>query len=656
MPADPELTPAGVALLDLLQRVSNSDAFIFGHHNTDLEGQHFNDHYHLDGRGAGVAPNSDVLEATGHMPAMTGFNLDWVARQVKLSTKAWQEAVQPMLEKGIVLQLFWEASNPVTQGNAHDLSGNPITAILPGGRANELWTQWMDRIIDFLHAVGLSTSHAAIFRPFHEATGDWFWWGTKASTPGQYQAAWKYTVGYLRGKGAHSLLYAYSPSKPTIHWEIAFGDNSMASRYPGDDEVDIACFDRYGPGDFSRDLVGDCTRVSNFASSHGKLLAICEVGVKNGIQEEADPAWYMNVLLQPLLRECPRVAYVNTWRNANPDSYWVPLPGQTTYSGFLDFFRSSHTIFADDLRLTQPWPKSPPPPIEPPPPPSPPSPSPPPNAPSRPPLSPCAPPPLIPPSTPPPSPLPSPPPPPPPRAPPPFAVPFEVEASATMLGDAAIAGAMLIFICRMVCGTCRARDGTPRKSRPRAPAALHTAATRCSSFAASKVANAGRALGVSRSGRVGNSGRKRAVSGGRYSSIDAADDDDDDESGDGSVVDTNEDANGTYGDSSQERDEEAQQLPPRAPAGLQQQRRPPASSTKSDRGRSMPHNPTKKSVGETRRKPPSPTPPPTATKMPAGKAHSMAKRPDRSETQSAVHEHVEPVATATRHSDQWSLD
>ena len=200
MPADPELTPAGVALLDLLQRVSNSDAFIFGHHNTDLEGQHFNDHYHLDGRGAGVAPNSDVQEATGHMPAMTGFNLDWVARQVKLSTKAWQEAVQPMLEKGIVLQLFWEASNPVTQGNAHDLSGNPITAILPGGRANELWTQWMDRIVDFLHAVGLSTSHAAIFRPFHEATGDWFWWGTKASTPGQYQAAWKYTVGYLRGK------------------------------------------------------------------------------------------------------------------------------------------------------------------------------------------------------------------------------------------------------------------------------------------------------------------------------------------------------------------------------------------------------------------------------------------------------------------------
>ena len=85
-----------------------------------------------------------------------------------------------MVEKGVVIQLFWESYNPVTGGSAKDLSGSPITEILPGGSANERWNQWMDRIADWLVQVGLTQ---AIFRPFHENTGNWFWWGASACTP-----------------------------------------------------------------------------------------------------------------------------------------------------------------------------------------------------------------------------------------------------------------------------------------------------------------------------------------------------------------------------------------------------------------------------------------------------------------------------------------
>ena len=351
MPADPHLDGNATRLLQLLERTSASDDFIFGHHNDNLEGQHFSGTFHFDGPPFGTPLQSDTAEAThGPLAGMTGFNLDWVARGVKLSTRGWKHFIQPLVQQGIILNLFWESANPMTGGTAKDLSGSPITAIMPGGAANEKWVVWMDRIVEWLHDVGI---RQAIFRPFHENTGGWFWWGVNSCTAAQYRAAWKYTTGYLRSKGVHSLLYAYSPSKPTMRgkWDPAYGDDPDVSRYPGDDEVDVACFDRYGPGDFSADLTSDCTQVSTFAKAHNKIAAVCETGVRSGIQGEQNPSWYTAAFLEPLLRSCPRLAFVYTWRNGSPSAYWVPLPGQTTYPGFEAFFADKHTIFAGDERL-----------------------------------------------------------------------------------------------------------------------------------------------------------------------------------------------------------------------------------------------------------------------------------------------------------------
>lgn len=127
----------------------------------------------------------------------------------------------------------------------------------------------------------------------------------------------------------HALLYAYSPAKPTMgsNWDKAYGENPIISRYPGDSEVDIVCFDRYGNGDYSVDLVNDCERVVEYAEAHRKIPAICETGVKSGIQNEHHAWWYRDQLLTPILTKCPRVAFVYTWRNGSPRAYWVPLPG-----------------------------------------------------------------------------------------------------------------------------------------------------------------------------------------------------------------------------------------------------------------------------------------------------------------------------------------
>ncbi|MDR2751961.1 MAG: glycoside hydrolase family 26 protein, partial [Clostridiales bacterium] len=60
-----------------------------------------------------------------------------------------------------------------------------------------------------------------LLRPFHESSGDWFWWGpsgceTDISTheydPDIFIKNWQYIVEYFESKGVHNALYVYSPN------------------------------------------------------------------------------------------------------------------------------------------------------------------------------------------------------------------------------------------------------------------------------------------------------------------------------------------------------------------------------------------------------------------------------------------------------------
>jgi len=349
-PVDGAASAASRALLDQLHTIASSPAFVFGHHNSNEEGQHFVD---LDG----TANRSDVATATGGVwPGMIGYNLAWVAEQEPKGKNLTAVVAAALSATGghAMLHLYWESSNPVTGGPPSDSSGSPITAILPGGSANAEWVARMDRVAAFLgslHALGA----AAVFRPFHENTGGWFWWGLGGASPVQYRAAWNYTADYLLAAGAHNVLFAYSPAKPasTGAWDLAFGEGA-ASAYPGDSRVDIACFDHYGEGDFHEALLQDCDAVSAFAQAHRKVAAICEFGVHKGLPtlEGSHPDWFTAAFLVPVLASlaCQRIAFAYTWANSK-NSYWVPLANQSAHASFLSFVESNATIFAGDLRL-----------------------------------------------------------------------------------------------------------------------------------------------------------------------------------------------------------------------------------------------------------------------------------------------------------------
>lgn len=346
-PSDALVDAHAKKLFNMLCRIARSDAFIWGNFDSDIEGQQFRNYGLPTGQ-------SDVATATnGSHSGIVSYDFAGLYWQAYLiGEEAWHAHVEAMVRRGCILLMSWHAYNPVTLGASDDTSGNPISAILPGGAANAVWRVWLDRVADLMLAWG-RRGIPFIFRPFHENTGSWFWWGN-ATDPQDYKAAWAYTVTYLRSaRGVHNMLLAYSPAQPvTLGWEGAFGDGPD-SRYPGDNLVDIACFDHYGFNDFHEGLVADCEAVVQFAAEHGKIPAICEYGVSEGIQNTDIADWHMSSFLQPIVEShaCLNISWAMTWRNRSPNRYHVPLLGNRTYASFVDMFASPHTIFAGDSRL-----------------------------------------------------------------------------------------------------------------------------------------------------------------------------------------------------------------------------------------------------------------------------------------------------------------
>jgi hypothetical protein len=91
-------------------------------------------------------------------------------------------------------------------------------------------------------------------------------------------------------------------------------------------------------------------KVSNFAASRGKVPAICEFGVSKGIENTNLDDWYSDAFLQPVVASepCRRIAFAYTWANS-ASAYWVPMPGNTTFPGFAEFYHSKHVLFADGI-------------------------------------------------------------------------------------------------------------------------------------------------------------------------------------------------------------------------------------------------------------------------------------------------------------------
>lgn len=232
--------------------------------------------------------------------------------------------------------------------------------ILEGGKYNPQFNAYLDIIADYAMALQ-EDGIPVLFRPFHENSGGWFWWGTSTSVE-SYQAMWRYMVNYLGEKGVHNFLYVYSPNGPIS------SEEEYLERYPGDAYVDVLGFDYYDDyadanvytGDNFFDALADsCDIVAGLAKAKRKIPAIAETGIritgagKDSLMVTGNPTkdkdWYNKVVNTASEHDIP---YFLLWANFDSNNFFVPYKysdtlGQEMINDFISSYNNENSIFGN---------------------------------------------------------------------------------------------------------------------------------------------------------------------------------------------------------------------------------------------------------------------------------------------------------------------
>lgn len=334
-------SPEAVMMLDMLKTVSQQGKFLFGHHDDPVYGIGWD----------GDADRSDVKSVCGDYPAVMSFDLGRIEiygdkNLDNVSMDRIRQEVVAQYERGGMVSFSWHVDNPVTGKDSWDVSDSTVVqSVLPGGANHEKFMGWLDKVADYLNSIQTAdgTKIPVLFRPWHEHTGSWFWWGQNLCSTEDYKALWKMTYDRMQEKGATQLLYAYSPgTEPKDSTEYL-------ERYPGDSIVDLIGVDAYQYGDkegFTQGLRKALDIMTQISQTHGKAMAVTETGYET----VPDSLWWTGTLL-PAVENYP-VSYVLVWRNAREreNHYYAPYPGQMSANDFVRFYEHPKTLFAKDMK------------------------------------------------------------------------------------------------------------------------------------------------------------------------------------------------------------------------------------------------------------------------------------------------------------------
>lgn len=328
-------------LISVLKTASAEGTPLFGHQDDLMYGHTWNVTKEADHS----MERSDVLSTAGAYPYVLGLDLGGleVDSPVNLDGNDFnlmREAAAKHYERGGIVTLSWHLRNPLTGGDAWDVSNDKVVeSILPGGERHEYFMGWMDRIATYIESLKDSRGRQipVIFRPWHEHTGGWFWWGTGLCSEEQFNALWAMTYDYMVGERKLSeLVWAISPGADMNGFE------AWESRYPGDEYVDIVGLDGYCSTHIPQEealpqfitKIRVCLESLNaFATEHGKILALTETGYE-GLPYEK---WWTEIL-SPAVEGIP-VSYLLVWRNTDEMPrgmvhFYAPWPGGPSEQDF----------------------------------------------------------------------------------------------------------------------------------------------------------------------------------------------------------------------------------------------------------------------------------------------------------------------------------
>ena len=343
-PVDSSATKETISLYKNLLKLQEK-GFLFGHQDDLAYGVEWK---YKEGR-------SDVKEAAGDYPAVYGWELGGIERPGNdqnidgVPFKKMKQFIRQGYERGGVITLSWHADSPFGAGkNAWDTTHGSVASINPGGANHAMYKEWLDKVAAFIGSLKGSKGEAipVLFRPFHEHSGNWFWWCRNACTVFEYQTLWRFTYYYLQTeKKLHNILWVYNTGGDFNTKE------EFLERYPGDDKVDLLSFDTYQYGDpqkekwFEENTNRRLKMVGELAAEKGKPFALAETGY------EAVPyaAWWTQTLLNAIGDN--KICYVMVWRNHGYQAetkkmhYYVPYKGQVSEADFRKFAALERVMF-----------------------------------------------------------------------------------------------------------------------------------------------------------------------------------------------------------------------------------------------------------------------------------------------------------------------
>ena len=335
-PADKQATRETRQLFYSMQRLIGAGT-IFGHHDDTAYGMGW----------CFEENKSDVKSVTGSYPAMYGWDLAKVEHESALDIngvpfKLQKKLVRQAYDRGGINTFCWHMDNPLNGKSAWDTTQRTVAELLPGGSAHNTYLKYLDNAADYLGDLKGSEGEAIpiLFRPFHELTGNWFWWCANTCTPDEFKALWRFTIDYLRDtKKLHNLLIVYS---------VADFDSEadFMLRYPGNGYADFIGFDNYcykSVEDYQEKLDKRLALLDVIAAKTHKLACLPETGYEQIPQAD----WWTKVLLPTLAKH--KTSYVMAWRNGRPDHYYTPYTGQVSEADFKRFFNSPKTMFENRL-------------------------------------------------------------------------------------------------------------------------------------------------------------------------------------------------------------------------------------------------------------------------------------------------------------------
>lgn len=236
-----------------------------------------------------------IERETGKLPALCGFellayspNINWEScdeaclKELRENEGTLQQAYE-WAERGGLITFTWHWYSPIGGVDkafyAKNTEFDAAKVLEEGTPERAAFYHDMDVMAELLQ--NFAKKHIPIlWRPFHEAEGQWFWWGAK---------------GMETARQLYRLMFDYYTKEKKLDNLIWVWNNPRPEGYVGDDYCDIVTADYYPPAHQHTSMKMQLEELKKITPN--KPYAIGEIGVIPELAaveaEQADWLWFM---------------------------------------------------------------------------------------------------------------------------------------------------------------------------------------------------------------------------------------------------------------------------------------------------------------------------------------------------------------------------